>query len=385
MEAPVLALIPSGVKAGKVYSILPNNGTGDFTFTRASEGTRIDESGLINVQGSGIPRLDWGDGDCPSLLLEPQRTNIIDYSEILTFWNSVGATFTGNQSAPDGTVNALKIDLAAGQSYLYNFPGVNGLTYTISGYFRADSPTTIGFSNGANIANPINVTTQWKRFETTFVRAAGGIQIDNYFGVQPGQLAKSFYAWGLQMEEGLYASSYIGTKSAAVTRLVDTCEVASGLQEYIGQNKGTLFVDFEYLAPIENNSSTDSIRDIFILGKSGDTSNYITFDNYRSIFRVLINQSGVVSAVYSAVANSALANTRYRFAIRYESGNSKSFLNGSLLGSNSVNINFGAVLDGIFFSWAASSRTFRNQKKVYDLRTYKEALTDAQLIELTTL
>ena len=39
MTNPKLALIPSGYKSGKVYSILPSDGSGDFDFDRASEGT----------------------------------------------------------------------------------------------------------------------------------------------------------------------------------------------------------------------------------------------------------------------------------------------------------------------------------------------------------
>ena len=47
MENPKLALIPSGYKSGKIYSILPNNATGDFDFERQSIGTRVRKDGLI--------------------------------------------------------------------------------------------------------------------------------------------------------------------------------------------------------------------------------------------------------------------------------------------------------------------------------------------------
>ena len=32
MSNPILALIPSGTKAQKVYSVLPSDGSGDFYF-----------------------------------------------------------------------------------------------------------------------------------------------------------------------------------------------------------------------------------------------------------------------------------------------------------------------------------------------------------------
>ena len=47
MAIPKLALIPSGVKAGKLYSVLPTNGDGDFTTTRNTVATRVNENGLI--------------------------------------------------------------------------------------------------------------------------------------------------------------------------------------------------------------------------------------------------------------------------------------------------------------------------------------------------
>ena len=49
MATPNLALIPTGYKAGKVYSVLPETGVGDFAFTRASAATRINSNGLLEV------------------------------------------------------------------------------------------------------------------------------------------------------------------------------------------------------------------------------------------------------------------------------------------------------------------------------------------------
>ena len=71
MNNPILALIPSGYKEDKVYSVLPNDGTGDFTFVRGSKGTRVRKDGLVEEVGVGtndIPRLDWYNDECPSLL-----------------------------------------------------------------------------------------------------------------------------------------------------------------------------------------------------------------------------------------------------------------------------------------------------------------------------
>ena len=82
MATPSLAMIPSGYKASKVYSVLPESGVGDFDFTRATTATRVNSSGLIEEMAINVPRLEYPliDGvvnGCPSLLLEPQATNVI--------------------------------------------------------------------------------------------------------------------------------------------------------------------------------------------------------------------------------------------------------------------------------------------------------------------
>jgi len=51
MATPSLAMIPSAYKETKVYSVLPNNGDGDFTFNRDSSATRIGQNGLIQTVG----------------------------------------------------------------------------------------------------------------------------------------------------------------------------------------------------------------------------------------------------------------------------------------------------------------------------------------------
>jgi hypothetical protein len=81
MAQPKLALIPAS-QGTKVYSVLPSDGSGDFDFTRSSKATRINSQGLIEEVLSGQSRLEYPliDGvvnGCPSLLLEPQSTNLI--------------------------------------------------------------------------------------------------------------------------------------------------------------------------------------------------------------------------------------------------------------------------------------------------------------------
>jgi len=52
MATPSLAMVPSGYKDGKLYSVLPNNAGGDFDVTRGSLATRVNKDGLIEPVGT---------------------------------------------------------------------------------------------------------------------------------------------------------------------------------------------------------------------------------------------------------------------------------------------------------------------------------------------
>ena len=42
-----LVMVPSGYKEDTVYSVVPSDGSGDLSFTRASNGTRVNSAGLV--------------------------------------------------------------------------------------------------------------------------------------------------------------------------------------------------------------------------------------------------------------------------------------------------------------------------------------------------
>jgi hypothetical protein len=89
LEQASLVLIPSGYKEDVVYSQIPTNGNGDLSFTRASNGTRVNSAGLVEV--------------CP--------WNLLDQSEDFASgsWATANATIVANDAvAPNGTTTADK-------------------------------------------------------------------------------------------------------------------------------------------------------------------------------------------------------------------------------------------------------------------------------------
>jgi hypothetical protein len=382
MENPKLALIPSGYKSGTVYSILPTDGVGDFDFSRGSTATRVNKDGLIETVNNNVPRLDWSNSDCPSLLLEPQRTNLVTQSENLsaTWLKSGGVTLTSGQISPAGDASAYRVEMTSGASnYLYIGGGIDGVEYTISGYFKADSETNIGFGDGNLAPNSIDLTTEWKRFSFTFTRNGGGLQIDNYFGVSPSQQAKTFYAWGIQMEAGSYATSYIKTTGFTETRLKDFIDGA-GSSSLFNSLESTFFVEMASFLNAQTNSNGIELSDIS--GQNRITLQYDTANNQiRCDVRVLNSAQAIITTQSFDITNFN------KMAITYKLNEVKFYVNGQLISTDtSVNTFAPDTLTEVRSTIAdISSDAFNLQAKIKDLRVYNRVLTQAEAIELTTL
>jgi len=400
-----LVQIPSGYKASgaKLYSVLPANGDGDFTVDVDADATRVNSDGLIESTVINQARLsrNFIDGVVqpdPFLLLEPTRTNNLLRSE--EFDNAAWVKFsagTGTNpvvtsnytTAPDGSNNADRVVFDKGSA-----TGPDDLSIirqivsdvgqgVSSVYIKSNTNDnyTIAIDEIGLVTNVI-VTPQWQRFtysETTNDRlqlSLRGGNTSDYADVS---------VWGAQMEAGDYATSYIPTEGSAVTRIVDSNEIASGLENIIGQTEGTVFIDFEYLYETTTDSNTDALRDIFVVGTAADISEGISIDNYRSQFRVFVQGSGMTTqSIGNNITGASQPNTRYKLAVKYKTGDCKAYLNGSLLGSSTGTVSFATDLDGIFFSYNSSSRPFKNQKKVYQLMVFNEVLSDSELEEITS-
>jgi hypothetical protein len=237
MATPSLAMIPSGYKAGTVYSVLPVDGTGDFDFTRASSATRVNSEGLIELVATGVPRLDYTGGGCPSLLLEPQSTNLITYSQDLSQWFKTNVVLTEDSIvSPDGGLNADKIVTTANavNLKLTSIPVTENTVYTYSFYCNYVGGLGLNLrffdnSNGTNIEY-FDYTSQlelnkWKRVTRTFTAPVGCTNIQVWLIATSSTNPVTAYYWGVQLEQQSYATSYIPTSGSTVTRVADLATV----------------------------------------------------------------------------------------------------------------------------------------------------------------
>jgi hypothetical protein len=111
MTKPDIVFIAYRYKAGTAYSILPEDGSADIDFARASSATRK-SSGLIESETTNVPRIDYFGGGCPALLLEKNTENILTYTNDFAqaYWTK-SATLTANSTiSPDGTTNASTLE-----------------------------------------------------------------------------------------------------------------------------------------------------------------------------------------------------------------------------------------------------------------------------------
>ena len=292
--------VPSGYKATTAYGVLPNVAAADFSFTRGSAGFRVNSDGLLESELSDVPRLDYTDSSCPSLLLEASKTNLVIYSENFTGWNVAGTpTVTENATLdPKGGNNGTLLSLGS-SSALFRTANFSAEPTTFSVYLK--SPTVAGTyplnwyasNGGAHHRELVNVTTEWQRFELNFTPTGLGTRYvyvgDNRGAI--GETLSSVYAWGAQVESSSKATSYIKTEADVITRSADTGIVTSDLSSYINSTEGVLEVKMSRFEGIS--SAEQSWISLSASETNDDNSVSIGFTNSNTTLAHFIKSSDV--------------------------------------------------------------------------------------------
>ena len=380
----------NGTWATKKGSTLSYNDEGGnykplpFTTTRNSIGTRVNKEGLIEVVGRDIPRIDYTDSAEGVLLLEPSRTNRITQSnQFDSTWISIDVALTSNQDGLGASTDAWKITSTNGNGYLrFNASGWSGEN-TFSVYAKSGTLNSIymtGFGNtffnletgtvGTSAASEASIKSMgngWYRCSVT------GNTDPSQVRIYPSNLENtnttgSVYIQYSQVELGSYATSYIPTYGSTVQRAADTASGA-GNSEVFNDSEGVLFFNL-------NTLDTSSVP-VFSLS-DGTFSNEIEFAYYGT------NQWNVISRVGGAntsVVGTVNGDAYSKFSVSYTSSNFKVFLNGFLIGSNTMASAFSG-LKKINFSYPDEANPFQGKTK--EIGYYDEILTDLELETLTS-
>jgi hypothetical protein len=399
-----LVVLPSGYKSQKIYAQKPLTTDGQLTFTRASTATRVNASGLIETVSSGVPRLDYLGSTCPKLLLEPQRTNLYTYSEQIdnADWGKTNVSVTANNTAsPDGSTNADKVvaNTTNGVHRIEQDKATATQVATQSVFAKASGYNFIALENGGEIAY-FNVSTGvvgtvsggtasiqnygngWYRciFTATGLNTKSYIYISNANNVISfaGDNASGVFLYGAQFEVGAYATSYIPTTSAAVTRLADAAS-KTGISSLIGQTEGTMFVEVDLTHLTDQGVGTnqylmqvyqDAGARILIFRTAADQLNYYFLKGGVAFFS----------------NTSVTTNGRHKLAFAYKSGDSAFYIDGVQQHTSSTTFTAFSSLAQLHIG----ANFNPSQAEIGDYSysqalLFKTRLTNAQLAELTTL
>lgn len=359
-----------------------------------------------------IPRLDYSNGTCPSILVEPQRTNIATWSEDIaqalpTYGG--GSITANNTTAPNGvqTADKFTVDTSTGTHYFYNsYTVTNGQSYTTSIFLKKGTGryflyriltslnafrygVTIDLETGTILSSdtmgtPTGTASKiedygngWYRVSLTIngvgtllatlleTSNTGTPTLDPFLDYSyAGNGTDTYYLWGMQIEAGSYATSYIPTTSASVTRNGDA--VYRDSLSVFGTNQGTFFTDcegpyfnnYEYLFDLSDNSSPSANR-----------------------FAMYSSPTGLLLYTDQERAISASNTARKKIAIAWDASNTRVYINGSQVLSfsysnpNPTSINLNSRF---------SENEFGNSR-FYSVATWPTKLTATQLAQLTTI
>ena len=344
-----------------------------------------------------MPRLDYsGSATCPSLLLEPQRTNELAQSEYILFnFKDTGATIEYNQAtSPEGLNNACRLN-GQNADRFDRYQSFNGSALTMSIFAKAgDCDEFRLLHDGASI------TSQYADFNLTTGVVSGssgnlltGSGIENYgngwyrchMSISASATSGAFervqllatgdmYVYGWQQEYGSYPTSYIPTFGSAVTRNQEDCN-KTGVSDLIGQTEGTLFFEFEDAGY----SDTSIARGLAISDGTYNNRLYISQLTTGAIYAV-----GVTSGVANLELQESTPSSRSKVkaAVAYKNNDCVLYVNGTQAATDtSASIPSTSRID-LGQSAGGGAKLYKPYNSVI---LFKTRLTNTELASLTTL
>ena len=309
------------------------------------------------------------------MLLEPQRTNSLPYSEDFTQWTiQSGTTITPNTTetlSPSGQYNASKIVSNGSNGFYYQASSTLIGVVSRSIYLKSVTGTV-----NVVIKDPVltqtqktlSVTENWQRFD---------LIEDNLHGSRQGLWiddipSSGIYAWAAQLESGDYTTSYIPTSGSTVTRSADVAN-NSGNADLFNDSEGVLYAEVKRF---DNDTGFGSIGI-----SDGTTNNQVVFKfrNTTNLVWGLIKSGGANQAIMQYTASDLTVFNK--LAIKYKENDFALWFNGVQVVTDTSGI-VATGLKTLRFQDGGAFEGFRGKTKA--VAVFKEALTDEQLQELTS-
>jgi hypothetical protein len=177
--------------------------------------------------------------------------------------------------------------------------------------------------------------------------------------------------YGAQFEAGAYATSYIPTLGASVTRVADAAS-KTGISSLYGATEGVVYLE---TGPCFNNSDTSATKLFMVVQK--DANNWFGIAsgglNAAPTIRFVTNIAGTITTEGEPAG---LSNSKIAFL--YSASSIKVYQNGALV--LTVNKSIGNYADIYFMVNSADDMTM----PLKQFLIFPTALTDAECITLTT-
>ena len=346
---------------------------------------------------ANVPRLDYLGSTCPRLLLEPQRTNLLQFSEQFNnaYWSLSGATITSNTTvAPDGTQSADTLTGVSGNFRVFRtVSGLSNIDYSFSVFVKQGTSNTVKL-DFVNVADgPIfNFTTRTfttvSGWTTRFEQHANGwlrlfaTRVSNTtsagLGINVAGAGQTVFIWGAQMEAGSYGTSYIPTLAASATRGADS-SISANISSLFGATEGSFYVQLTH-----DGRNTNNAIPVFLRSSINGNFNRATYLQFGSTNLTLnVYDAGTLQA---AISGGTYTNGQtLKIAFAYKANDFVLYVNGVQIGTDTS----GAISSSLSFidfgSYMLAQSTFQYDGKVSQALLFKTRLTNAQLAELTTL
>lgn len=309
------------------------------TFTRTTDATHpatyVDSSGYITAATNNQPRFDYDPVTlaCKGLLIEESRSNLFTYSSALddASWlktasgtGTAPAVTPNNATAPDGTLTADTIVFNTGagtttsdQSILSKAVTVtNATVYTDSFYLNGTAGAKLLMRGVASSGyTQITLTGSWQR--VTLAETSSGTSRGIELGLRQGlsgigtiNSSVTVAVWGMQLELGAFATSYIPTTTAALTRNADVAVMTgTNFSDWFNASQGSFEFVGDLLALF--NGPT------FIKADDGtENERYFLYGNASFSPTIVVTDGGVAQA--SRSSGTLVANTQFKTVYGYK-------------------------------------------------------------------
>ena len=338
------------------------------------------------------PRFDYEPTTLASkgLLIEGAATNLLNFSESFATtggtnnnWADTNLTRTStNNTSPRNDATALRLTASAANGTIISSAAIGtSAERTLSVWLRRVTGTgniQYTLDNGSTYTTQA-ITAVWVRYTFATTTAAQRV------GFRIVTSADAIEIWGVQLEDGTAASSYIPTVASQLTRSADLALMTSTnfSSWYTGGTTGTFFVDWH--GGVRGITST--IRTV--ISTNDQTTKHLHLQQASAAGVLKVADFGAAHSVSTANTITSGARTKGAFNFVGSTSTVNLCLNGGTVATST------AIAFSVAPTWLVLGGSSTTGTTLTDLTTvlngsirqikyYPTALTSAQLIAMTT-